>query len=116
MIHFSRRTSDPEKCADLYQCRKQNELDYVYRISKIGGQKRAAWLRHADRSTSFFTELNSFKDKVGSSTHLYIAQPTLNLSVQHPTLSEAGIRNARYRFTPICTEFTISQLKLYRVA
>src|SRR5690606_9547083 len=44
-------------------------------------------------------ELNSFKDKVAAAPHLYIAQPTLNLSVS-PTLSEASVSERHIDLRP----------------
>lgn len=51
-------------------------------------------------------QIATFKDKILATPHLYIAQPTLDLSVC-PMLTDSGL-SERHIDTSICAEFPLS--------
>ncbi len=102
MIHFYLGEQAILKNVPTYQCREQNDLDYVLSnieklvVKEAQGSGGYGMLIGPQASLQ---ELNSFKDKVAAAPHLYIAQPTLNLSVS-PTLSEAGVSERHIDLRP----------------
>ena len=102
MIHFYLGEQAILKNVPTYQCREQNDLDYVlsniekFVVKEAQGSGGYGMLIGPQASLQ---ELNSFKDKVAAAPHLYIAQPTLNLSVS-PTLSEAGVSERHIDLRP----------------
>ncbi|ALH96390.1 circularly permuted type 2 ATP-grasp protein [Acinetobacter equi] len=85
-----------------YQCREKESLDYVLEnIDKLvvkeaqgsGGYGMLIGPQACER------ELSVFKDKIIATPHLYIAQPTLELSVS-PTLTEQGIAERHIDLRP----------------
>ena len=85
-----------------YQCREKEALDYVLEnIDKLvvkeaqgsGGYGMLIGPHACER------ELALFKDKIIATPHLYIAQPTLELSVS-PTLTEQGVAERHIDLRP----------------
>ena len=102
MIHFYLGEKAILKNVPTYQCREQHDLDYVLAnmeqlvVKEAQGSGGYGMLIGPQASAQ---EVNLFKDKVAAAPHLYIAQPTLDLSVS-PTLCEAGISERHIDLRP----------------
>lgn len=90
------------KNVPTYQCREQHDLDYVLSnmeqlvVKEAQGSGGYGMLIGPQASTQ---ELKAFRAKVAAAPHLYIAQPTLDLSVS-PTLSESSISESHIDLRP----------------
>ena len=93
MIKFYLGEEPILKNVPTYQCREQNDLEYVLEnLGKLvvkeaqgsGGYGMLIGPQACEK------EISAFRDKLIATPHLYIAQPTLNLSVC-PTLCDSGI-------------------------
>ena len=102
MIHFYLGETPILKNVPTYQCREQNDLDYVMEnIEKLV-------VKEAQGSGGYgmligpqaeHPEILEFKHKISANPHLYIAQPTLELSVC-PTLADANIAERHIDLRP----------------
>jgi uncharacterized circularly permuted ATP-grasp superfamily protein len=102
MIHFYLGETPILKNVPTYQCREQNDLDYVMdNIEKLV-------VKEAQGSGGYgmligpqaeHAEILDFKRKISANPHLYIAQPTLELSVC-PTLADGGIAERHIDLRP----------------
>ena len=92
MIRFYLAEQPILKNVPTYQCREQQDLDYVIAhldqlvVKEAQGSGGYGMLIGPQASRQ---QIASFKEKVLASPHLYIAQPTLDLSVC-PTLTNFG--------------------------
>lgn len=101
------------KNVPTYQCRKDDDLDYVLNnIEKLV-------IKEAQGSGGYgmligpqadWTQINEFKQKLRIKPHLYIAQPTLALSVS-PIMTERGFADRHIDLRP----FVLSSEKEMRV-
>ena len=93
MIHFYLGETAILNNVPTYQCRERDDLDYVMQnlsklvVKEAQGSGGYGMLIGPQASVA---ELDSFRHKISAAPHLYIAQPTLELSVC-PTLSPDGI-------------------------
>ena len=102
MIHFYLGETPILKNVPTYQCREQNDLDYVMdNIEKLV-------VKEAQGSGGYgmligpqaeHAEILDFKRKISANPHLYIAQPTLELSVCS-TLADGGIAERHIDLRP----------------
>ncbi len=85
-----------------YQCRNAQDLDYVMQhidqlvVKEAQGSGGYGMLVGPQASAA---EIAQFKDKLRLQPHLYIAQPTLDLSVA-PTLTEKGLAERHIDLRP----------------
>ena len=102
MIHFYLGEKAILKNVPTYQCREKHDLGYVLSnmeqlvVKEAQGSGGYGMLIGPQASAQ---EVNSFRDKVAASPNLYIAQPTLELSVS-PTLSESNISERHIDLRP----------------
>lgn len=102
MIKFYLGEEPILKNVPTYQCREQQDLDYVLEnleklvVKEAQGSGGYGMLigPHACEK-----ELLAFRDKLIATPHLYIAQPTLELSVS-PTLTDKGIAERHIDLRP----------------
>ena len=102
MIHFYLGEKPILKNVPTYQCREQQDLDYVMAnieklvVKEAQGSGGYGMLigPQADKK-----EILEFKHKISADPHLYIAQPTLELSVC-PTLADANVAERHIDLRP----------------
>ena len=86
-----------------YQCRNPEDLDYVLAnldqlvVKEAQGSGGYGMLIGPQASQQ---HIDIFRDKILAAPHLYIAQPTLDLSVS-PTLSNFGIAERHIDLRPL---------------
>nr|WP_174506138.1 circularly permuted type 2 ATP-grasp protein [Acinetobacter sp. Marseille-Q1620] len=90
------------KNVPTYQCREKHDLDYVMThlqdlVVKEAQGSGGYGMLIGPKATS--TEIESFRKKILARPHLYIAQPTLDLSVS-PTLTGQGIAERHIDLRP----------------
>ncbi len=102
MIDFYLSESPILKNVPTYQCREKNDLDYVLEnlsnlvVKEAQGSGGYGMLIGPKSTTA---EIESFRHKILAHPHLYIAQPTLDLSVS-PTLTSQGIAERHIDLRP----------------
>ncbi|OTG70299.1 hypothetical protein B9T26_14110 [Acinetobacter sp. ANC 4169] len=102
MIHFYLGEQAILKNVPTYQCRQTEDLDYVLSnleqlvVKEAQGSGGYGMLIGPQASNS---QIESFRDKIIAAPHLYIAQPTLDLSVC-PTLTDFGVAERHIDLRP----------------
>lgn len=102
MIHFYLGEQAILKNVPTYQCREAQDLDYVLSnleqlvVKEAQGSGGYGMLIGPQSSKS---QIDSFRDKIIAAPNLYIAQPTLDLSVC-PTLTDFGVAERHIDLRP----------------
>ena len=102
MIHFYLGEKPILNNVPTYQCRNPEDLDYVLTnldqlvVKEAQGSGGYGMLIGPQASQQ---HIDIFRDKILAAPHLYIAQPTLDLSVS-PTLSNFGIAERHIDLRP----------------
>ena len=102
MIHFYLGEQAILKNVPTYQCREAQELDYVLSnleqlvVKEAQGSGGYGMLIGPQASKS---QIESFREKIIAAPNLYIAQPTLDLSVC-PTLTDFGVAERHIDLRP----------------
>lgn len=102
MIHFYLGETPILKNVPTYQCREKQDLEYVLEnldqlvVKEAQGSGGYGMLIGPQASQA---EINDFKHKISATPHLYIAQPTLELSVC-PTLTTKNIAERHIDLRP----------------
>ena len=102
MINFYLGEKSILKNVPTYQCREAEDYAYVMDnleklvVKEAQGSGGYGMLIGPQASTS---EIAAFKEKISATPHLYIAQPTLSLSVC-PTLTENGVAERHIDLRP----------------
>ncbi|MFD1438260.1 circularly permuted type 2 ATP-grasp protein [Acinetobacter terrae] len=102
MIHFYLGEQAILKNVPTYQCREAQDLDYVLSnleqlvVKEAQGSGGYGMLIGPQASKS---QIESFRDKIIATPNLYIAQPTLDLSVC-PTLNDFGVAERHIDLRP----------------
>ena len=102
MIHFYLGEQAILKNVPTYLCRESEDLEYVLAnleqlvVKEAQGSGGYGMLIGPHASNS---QIESFRDKISAAPHLYIAQPTLDLSVC-PTLTDFGVAERHIDLRP----------------
>ena len=102
MIHFYLGEQAILKNVPTYLCRETQDLDYVLSnleqlvVKEAQGSGGYGMLIGPQASNS---QIESFREKIIAAPHLYIAQPTLDLSVC-PTLTDFGVAERHIDLRP----------------
>ena len=102
MIQFYLGEKPILKNVPTYQCRNKQDLVYVLEnLEQVGGQRGKVQVGYGMLigPQACKSQIEQFRDKLVATPHLYIAQPTLELSVS-PTMTESGVSERHIDLRP----------------